>query len=479
MSSPAKDAREKVIQQYPNAVVHSRGRNSLTMYDPVLQRYILDAQLGMFGWHTAAGSEVDTAWQPDTGAWQYKMLLADYNAFARSVFNAGDVIQYVEPITGQSVTFQPLGLNWVDNVTDSRQQIAIPQAVTATVDDDRLYWQDGYGPGRHFEWQTQTARLQKLLILDSAAALPAPTVSNSYLEIEFIVKYSADVLVFIDGQEWDKQSKTTTASSIEFRNAAGKTLWYFRSPKAWDSNGMTVSGLIQVRRQGANLYSAVRFLKSFIDSAVFPVYLDDTVDEQVGASADDAWYKSDGTFRDTTSGDQRFGDATILEIPSIGSYARMQLSIPQGSTITSAYMTYRATQTRSGTTCNAILSAADEDNATNPSSASDAVNRTRTTASALWSNIATWTQNVNYTSADVSAIIQEVVQRAGWVSDNYILLFTDNNGSSASAWRDGYSYDASTTYAPKLHVEYTVTANTLSINIGPETTYQTGVRIYP
>src|SRR5512139_438580 len=229
MASPARDFRNKAQERWPGATVHSRGRNWIKHQHPTdPTRFMLDTSIGPLHYGAVNDQEIDTAWQADTGAWQYKMTLAGYNAHARNVLNVGDIIEYSHPASGQSVIFQPLGLNWVDNVTNSRQQLALPQAVTATVDDDRLMWSNGYGTGRHFSWQTQIHQLLKILTIDSSSSIPAPTVNNPYLEIEFAVTYSSGLTILIDGATWNKRDRTTTASNIEFRDSAENTLWYFR-----------------------------------------------------------------------------------------------------------------------------------------------------------------------------------------------------------------------------------------------------------
>ena len=194
-------------------------------------------------------TEIDTTWQADTGAWQWKMLAADFQLHARDVLNAGDTVQWLDPTSGETVTLQPLALNWVDNATDSRQQITQPQAVTAVANDASLYWQNGYGTGRHYRYTAHPSRLLKELIIDAAANLPTPTVANPYLELEFILKPSAGVTLYCDGVAWDRSTKTNTAHAIEFRTAGGAVAWRFAAPVATDATGATTPGILQLRRR--------------------------------------------------------------------------------------------------------------------------------------------------------------------------------------------------------------------------------------
>lgn len=271
----------------PGLAVVARGRNSIHFDMGNGQRR---AVLTIDPLHIRnSETEIDATWVADTGAWQYKLAAADFQVNARSVLNAGDVVQWLDPVSGESVILQPLALNWVDNANDSRQQIAVPGAVSATANDSTLTWANGYGAGRHFRYTVHPKRLIKHLIIDSAANLPTPTVANPYLEIEFIVKKSAGVNLYVDGVQWDQSAKTATAHQIEFRvTATGQTAWLFEAPGATDSAGNSTPGIFQLRRQGANRYCTVRIPKAWIDSAVFPIYLDPTFTDGYGGDVDTA-----------------------------------------------------------------------------------------------------------------------------------------------------------------------------------------------
>lgn len=235
--------------------------------------------------HYGAGnSEIDTTWTATTGAWQYQILTNSFRLYSRNVLNAGDTIQWLDPLSGQSVTLQPLALNWV-NQDDSRQQITQPQAVTATVDDCRLTWTNGYGTGRHFRYTAHPTRLVKEFIIDAAANLPAPAAwltGTLYLEVEFILKRSAGVTLYVDGSAGNNSTKTTTAQAIEFRTSTGQTVWQFDAPRATDAAGNSTPGLLQLRKQGSTSYVTVRFPRAWVQSATYPITLDPTLTDGYG-----------------------------------------------------------------------------------------------------------------------------------------------------------------------------------------------------
>ena len=193
---------------------------------------------------------------------------------------------------------------------------------------------------------------------------------------------------------------------------------------------------------------------------------------QVGASADDEYvYYASGVWGDgiaITFFDAGYGSATDNRW---GGGARfLNVTIPQGSLIDSAYLTLRAKQTRTGAGCNTVIIGEDVDNATAFSTLANYQGRrgsyqgsadfpagTPTTAYINWDGIADWTINTDYNSLDFKAVIKEIIDRAGWVSGNALAIFWDDHANRSSVARRAYSYDGSTTYAPKLVVTYTST----------------------
>jgi len=110
--------------------------------------------------------------------------------------------------------------------------------------------------------------------------------------------------------------------------------------------------------------------------------------------------------------------------------------IPQGRTINSAYIQFTADESQSGTGFTITIKGEDSDDAATFSSADyDVSSRTATSASVTW-NPSAWTSGDNGTaqkSPDLSSIIQEIVDRAGWYNGNNIVIkITANTGSSSN-----------------------------------------------
>ncbi|MBN2717390.1 MAG: metallophosphoesterase [Deltaproteobacteria bacterium] len=132
------------------------------------------------------------------------------------------------------------------------------------------------------------------------------------------------------------------------------------------------------------------------------------------------------------------------------------MSIPAGATITNAFIQLTCDETDSEAATLFIAGEA-SDNAT-PFTA-DAYNvssRSVTTASVAWS-VPEWLlvgeAGDAQRSPDLSAVIQEVVDRSGWVSGNSIgIIVTGETGGV----RHAEAYDGSSADAPLLYVEYTL-----------------------
>lgn len=128
--------------------------------------------------------------------------------------------------------------------------------------------------------------------------------------------------------------------------------------------------------------------------------------------------------------------------------------IPQGSTIHSAYVQVYASDTVSGATVTAVVRGEDADNANAFSTYANFTNRIKTSASAAWAAVAAWTFGVAYTTPSIVSIIQEIVNRPGWVSGNAIAIFVENNGSTSAAYREFAAYDHLTLAAAQLIVTF-------------------------
>ncbi|MFP5348668.1 MAG: VWA domain-containing protein [Gammaproteobacteria bacterium] len=100
--------------------------------------------------------------------------------------------------------------------------------------------------------------------------------------------------------------------------------------------------------------------------------------------------------------------------------------IPQGATITSAKIVFRAAESDSGTVNLRITADASDDAPTYAALTNNISSRTQTTAAAAW-NVSAWAPDLSqpyradthhYETPDITSVVQEVVDRAGWCRGN-------------------------------------------------------------
>jgi Secretion system C-terminal sorting domain len=148
-------------------------------------------------------------------------------------------------------------------------------------------------------------------------------------------------------------------------------------------------------------------------------------------------------------------NSTDLELGFDGSNQQIvgmrfrNVTIPQGITITNAYIEFECDEADNGTT-NINFYGEDVNNAPGFTTTAYSIStRTKTTANVNWNNIPAWTVNGIYQTPDLSPIIQEIVNRPGWVSGNKMVIMADGTGERTAESRNGES-----AAAPLLVVDY-------------------------
>ncbi|MFZ1984895.1 MAG: PilC/PilY family type IV pilus protein [Desulfatitalea sp.] len=123
--------------------------------------------------------------------------------------------------------------------------------------------------------------------------------------------------------------------------------------------------------------------------------------------------------------------------------------IPQGATITSASIAFVADANGvAASTLTIDAEASDNSPAMNASINNNISGRTGTVAQVTWSPAA-WTSGDPYSTDDISAIVQEIVSRPGWQSNNAMLFRISGTGK-----REAESRETGTQYRPVLRIAY-------------------------
>ena len=180
-----------------------------------------------------------------------------------------------------------------------------------------------------------------------------------------------------------------------------------------------------------------------------------TLEVQVAASSDDAEQSDSGSVSLTSSDLELVLDTSVQTV----GMRFNGVTIPRGSTIVNAYVQFKTDEVSSEAT-NLIIQGEDTDHAaTFVVSNGNVSARPRTSASASWSP-APWTTagaaGPDQRTPDISTVIQEIVTRPGWASDNSLVLIITGSGR-----RVAEAFDGDAAGAPLLHVEYDSTGNRL------------------
>lgn len=202
-----------------------------------------------------------------------------------------------------------------------------------------------------------------------------------------------------------------------------------------------------------------------------------TFSVRVNQSTDDA--------EQTVSSGTVVTNGSPLDIPRVTTGSQLDglrfqnVNIPAGATITNATIQFTASANSTTTTVNALIHGEAADSAaTFAASSNNISSRTTTSANVAWNSIGSWTSGAttNATTPNLSSVVQEIVDRDGWISGNSMAFIISDNGSTAGiAGRQARSFDTTTTgptSAALLTVSYQAPYTVL-----PGTAYQ--IRLDP
>lgn len=162
---------------------------------------------------------------------------------------------------------------------------------------------------------------------------------------------------------------------------------------------------------------------------------------------------------------ETFRNETLFELTYGGSagYYRIgwrfiNVQIGPGATVSAATIDLRAVGTCAGTINFKIM--AQSGTASPPNFSGDATPsvfnaRTRTTAKIDWDFSVPGDCDASVTTVDITSVIQEVINYAGWVCGSAIVIILENDGTTAGNTWVGSTYDSAPENAPYLHITYT------------------------
>ena len=180
-----------------------------------------------------------------------------------------------------------------------------------------------------------------------------------------------------------------------------------------------------------------------------------TIDKRIASSMDDVEQHTNGSI---------YTNSSDLELVADGSRGNQTIGlrytniiIPQGATITKAYIQFTTDETNTGTT-SLTIKGDDSNSASSFTTATNNVSgRAKTTNSTSW-NPSSWSSVGQSGSAqrtpELKNIVQEIVNRSGWFTGNNLAFIITGTGE-----RTAESYDGVPSQAPLLHIEFEESGN--------------------
>jgi len=168
----------------------------------------------------------------------------------------------------------------------------------------------------------------------------------------------------------------------------------------------------------------------------------------VGAGADDAEESSSGGVKlDSTD-----LDLVVTKKPQTVGLRFVDVAIPRRATIVAAYVQFRVDEADSGPTRLDVSGEAADDATAFIIARRNISSRQRTRAAVPWT-LPAWSPvgaaGPAQRTPDLSAVLQEVVDRPGWTSGNALVLILTGSGR-----RVAEAYEGEPAGTPLLHVEY-------------------------
>ncbi|HSV41706.1 MAG TPA: hypothetical protein VLI04_23270 [Nocardioidaceae bacterium] len=230
--------------------------------------------------------------------------------------------------------------------------------------------------------------------------------------------------------------------SYQWSKVSGPGNVSFSSAKAVATNAtFSLAGSYVLRFQGDDTKL------SDIDDLVVNVFEPGaarTVQIPVASSSDDALEGggANGNFVDTGSADVELGHNGIGAPPPqmLAGLRFVNVPAPQGSTILSASIQFQVDEAGSEPASYTIRGEARDHASTYVSSAGSISSRTSTGATVAWAPPA-WTligeAGPNQQTPDLKAIVQEIVNRPGWLNGNAMAFMIDGTGRRTAEAKDG------------------------------------------
>ncbi len=473
-NKPPSSQTEKIVEQTAYSVKKYKGKidgkDTYTIETTLAPRWFKD---GDNIWKS-----YDTNIVKANGTYQYQLSASDHQAYFRDTVGDKSIVRVEKDQKPLQMTPQAL---YFVNDQGQKQLIAHPdKTASAVAKDNTITYKNIYGDGIDMRFTTTSTQVIKELIINTHDSLPEPKISNAYLELKLAIDMAEGTMVMLPTEEGVTElilskGKTDIKNGVLFADKNNDPLYAFPPAVARDSNrgrekllisssGSTDSKLkFTLEHENGKTTASVATPYTWLKQAQYPVMIDPTIDLQVNDTNNDVYY---GQSFDHYSNNGYDGYLYAGTWDNLGEHVGLRftnVTIPSGATVTSSTIqVYGEGIDDPGSVSNVHLKIWGDD-ADNPAAwSSSGGNRpheiTQTTAGVDW-DPATWPNwgaPAWVTSPDISPIVQEIVDRPGWVSGNSMRFAVWNDStvgpSLTVSWQD-YSLNAS--LAAKISITYT------------------------
>ena len=410
-------------------------------------------------------------------SWDWEMMNAGYQI---RIWQEWEDLKYAAQFqrAEQWISMAPYEL-YYENDAGERQVVGRPVDASPelSLSKDAITWPNIFGKGLHFRYVLGADRFYKVVIIDSQSVLPVPTIDSAgiKLTVEMKMAWASDLQNSAGLEKHVSHDKFSAnrgevvlqerlnPGKCNFKDSLQRDVFWMQKPRAWDSaefdtNSIEVANRLQITEEGIASHYSVS--TSDLKQVIFPVYIDADITEQVSSNLDDVTCRS-GNDELSTTDRLSAGDDNGSNYDFRAGIRFSGVTVPKDANITSANLKLYADVTE-GPIPDTIIKGEASDNPGQITSVSDYNNRTTrpyTTSGTWvsWDDLSSWTNNSWQTSPDISAIVQEIVNRTYWASNNAMIIYwQDDTGIGYQEYSRIFakSRDQSTANAPQLYIEY-------------------------
>lgn len=187
----------------------------------------------------------------------------------------------------------------------------------------------------------------------------------------------------------------------------------------------------------------------------------DTLQYQINNGDDDAEERvSDGDLSLTSTDLELMRDGNNKQLVGL---RFNNIRVPQGATITAATIDFEVDQKKTGTPLDVDIYGEDSSQPARYSDSAKISSRTKTSAKVDWSITTGPNKNVTLSSPDISAIVEEIVNRGDWVESNSMaFILQEDPSQTANNFRELESYNGESDAAAKLNISYSYSASAVN-----------------